>query len=130
MIEPEERRDRSYPFLDIAADHDPAVGSDVARENQVRVVEVISKQAPPHHRSYRNATRAVIARVDIVFPLRIVELGSAPLDDDVAVALFAEVDARLVDFGTAIRNGRNIPQIEEWQPFGALASDRAHHRAV
>src|SRR5258708_2327562 len=79
------------------------------------------------HRSDRNAAGAVIGRIDVVFPLRIVELRCASLDDDVAVALFAIVDARLEDFRTSIRNGRNVPQIEDRQSFSALAGDRAHH---
>src|SRR5258708_2327560 len=87
--------------------------------------------APAAFRSERwNAAGAVIGRIDVVFPLRIVELRCASLDDDVAVALFAVVDARLVDFRTSVCNRRNIPQIEERQSFGALAGDRAHHRAI
>src|SRR5262249_58983041 len=84
----------------------------------------------PRYPADGNSAGAVIGRLDIVFPLRIVELRRAPLDDDVAVALFPVVDAWLADFGAAARDRRNIAQIEERQPFGALAGDRAHHHAV
>src|SRR4029079_18147540 len=71
----------------------------------------------------------VIGRVDIVLSLRIVELRCASFDDDVAVVLFAVVDARFADLGASVRNRGYVAQIKEWQPFAALASDRAHHRA-
>ena len=130
MIEPEEGSDRAHPLPDIAPDHDPAVGGDVAREKQVGVVEIVGEQRSLKHRSDRNAAGAVIGRIDVVFSLRIVELGRAPLDDDVVVALLAVVDARFLDFGTPLRNGRNIPQIEQRQSLAAQAGDRAHHSAI
>jgi hypothetical protein len=57
-----------------------------------------------------NAARAVIRCVSVVFPLRIIELRRAPLDDDVAVGLFPVIDAWLVDFGTSGRDRRDVVQ--------------------
>ena len=130
MVEAEERGDRAHPFLDVAADHDPAFAGDVAREQQVHVVEVPGEEGSPRDPADGNAARAVIGRVDVVFALRIVELRRAPLDDHVAVGLLPEIDARLADVGAAGRDRRNILQIEQRQPFGALAGDRGHHHAV
>ena len=130
MIKPEEWSDHCHPFQDIAPDHDSAVGRDVVCEKQVRVVEVVGEQHSPSHCSDRNAASAVIGRVNVVFPLRIIELRCAGLHDDVVVAFLTEVDARLVDLGASICNRRNVPQIEERQSFSALAGDRAHYRAI
>src|SRR6266540_7529545 len=80
--------DGAHTFLDVAADHDPAVASDVVREQQVQVVEVPREEDSPRDPSYANAAGAVIGRVDVVFPLRIVELRRAPFDDNVGVGLF------------------------------------------
>src|SRR5262245_50362729 len=49
MIEPEEGRDRWYPFPNIAPDHDPTVRRDVVRKQQVRVVEVVGEQRSPRY---------------------------------------------------------------------------------
>ena len=107
VVEAQERGDRAYPFPDVAAEHDPAVAGDVAREQQVHILEVPGEEDSPRDPAHGNAARAVIGRVDIIFPLRIVELRRAPLDDDVAVRLFPVVDARLADFGAAGRDRRN-----------------------
>src|SRR6516164_8522145 len=77
-----------------------------------------------------NAARAAIGRVDVLFPLRIVKLRRAPPHDNVGVGLFPIIDAWLADFGAAGRDRRNIAQIEERQPFRALAGNRAHNDAV
>src|SRR5215216_4319149 len=85
---------------------------DVVREQQVQVVEVPREEDSPCDPSYANAAGAVIGRVDVVFPLRIVELRRAPFDDNVGVGLFPVIDAWLANFGAAGRDRRNIAQIE------------------
>src|SRR5262249_46906470 len=89
-----------------------------------------SEEDSPRDPIHGNTARAVIGRVDIVFPLRIVELRRTPLHDDVGVGFFPVVDAWLADFGPTSRDWRNIAQIEERQPFGALAGNRAHYHPV
>src|SRR5262249_42328218 len=86
--EAQEWGDGAHTFLDVAADHNPAVACDVAREQQGHLVEVPGEEDSPRDPAHRNAARAVIGRVDIVFPLRIVELRRASLDDDVTVGFF------------------------------------------
>ena len=59
--------------------HDPAIAGDVAREQQVHVVEVPGEEDSPRDPAHADAAGAVINRVDIVFPLRIVEFRRAPI---------------------------------------------------
>ena len=130
LVEAEERGNRPHPFLDVATEHDPTVAGDVAGEQQVRVVEIPGEEGSRRDPADGDPAGAVIGRVDVVCPLRIVELRGAPLDDDVGVGLFAEVDARFVDRRASGRDRRNVLEVEDRQPFGALAGDRAHHRPI
>src|SRR5437667_3632654 len=91
---------------------------------------MLGEDYPPHHPPQRDATGAAIGCVDVVGSLRIVEFRHGSLDDDVVTLLWPIIDARLADLGTAVRNRRNIAQIQQRKPFGALLGYRAHDRTV
>src|ERR1700736_643785 len=58
----------------------------------------------------------------------VIELRGAPLDDDVVLCLFPEENALFVDRRAAGRDRRDVLEVEDRQPFGGLAGERAHDR--
>src|SRR5215469_5521662 len=129
-VEDEERGDRPHPVLNVATEHDPTVASDIAGQQQVWVLEIPREEGSASDPANGDPARASIGRVNIVCPLGIVELRGASLDDDVGIGLFPEIDARFVNRRAAGGDRRDVLQIEDRQPFGSLAGERAHHRPI
>ena len=67
---------------------------------------------------YRDAARAGILVVDVVFALRIVELLRVGPDDDVVAGELAEVDAGFGDVDVGGRHRRQILDEQDRQAFG------------
>src|SRR5262249_60980868 len=107
-IKTEERGDRVHRFPDVAADHNPALVRDIARQQEIYVTEVPGKEVLPPEGPKRDATGAIVARVNIIFALRIVELRSTSFDYDIAVGFFPIIDTWLADVGTADRDRWNV----------------------
>jgi hypothetical protein len=130
VVETQEGGDRPYPLLDGTTKHDPAGVGDIVADQDVQVLEIPREQHPSSNPTHGHTARALVGRVDVVFPIRIVELRGAPPDDDVGVGLFPVVDARLLDWRPPGRGRRNVQEIEDRQPFAALAGHRAHDHTV
>ena len=94
-IEDEERRDLADPVLDLAPELDPAVLVQVVRDQKVDVELVPGIDQPLERGVEQHAAVAVVARVDVVVALRIVELAHARVDEPVAQLLLAVVDRGL-----------------------------------
>ena len=109
---------------------DPALVGDVAGEHDVGIAVVPGEQAAPGRVADGDAVGAVVGRVDVVLALGIVELGRGALDDGIALAPLAEIEARLADDGTAGGDRRNVLQVEDRQAFAGLPRHRRHHHAV
>ena len=78
----------------------------------------------------RDAVRAIVIRVDVVFSLGIVELRRAAFDDHVAAGALSEIDAWLGDLRTTGGDRRDVLQVENRQAFGGLLGDRGHDDPV
>ena len=130
VVEAKERSNRPYPVLDGTAEHDATVAGNVAADQNVQVLEIPREQHSSSDPVHGDPARALVDSVDIVFAIRIVELRSAAFDDDVGIGLLPIVDAGLLDRRAARCDRRDVLQIEDRQPFGALARDRAHDRAI
>src|SRR5262249_54401861 len=107
-IKVQERGDRVHPFPDLTAHHDPTLVRDIARQQEVYVTEVPGKQVLPPEAPNGDAAGAIVARVNIIFALRIVELRRTSFDYDIAVGLFPIINTRLADVGTTDRNRWNV----------------------
>src|SRR5439155_21809454 len=129
-VQAEERGNRPHPVLNGTTEHDPTVAGDIAAEQQVRVLEIPREEGSSSDPANGDPARARVGRVDVVCPLRIVEFRGAPLDDDVGVGLFPEVNARFVDWWASGRDWRDVLKVEDWQPFPGLAGERAQDRLI
>jgi hypothetical protein len=83
-IEHEERRDLADPVLDLAPELNPAVGAQVVRDQKVDVELVPGVDQPLERSVEQDAAMALVAPVDVVVALGVVELAHAGVDQPIA----------------------------------------------
>src|SRR4029079_7743304 len=85
LIQAQKRSDRLHPLLDGAPEHDPAFAGDVAADQNVWIVEEPSKESSAGDPVHWHAPRAIVARVDVLLALGVIELRGAPFDEHVCI---------------------------------------------
>ena len=103
---------------------------DVVGQQDVDVHEVHGEEQPRPERAERHPASAVVARVDVVVPGGIVQLGDAARRDDVVRHVLAVVDRRIADRRVAGRHRRQVLYHERRCALLALLRRKAHRETV
>src|SRR5919202_143690 len=103
---------------DLAGQRGPGTRADVVSAFQTSgrcqegpVAKFVSRSSSSRP-AQSNPARALVGPVDVILPVRVIKLWSAPLDDDIRVGLFPEVDARLPNRRPSGCDWRDVLEVE------------------